>query len=112
MVKWLSISILKVEAFAKYMVSHHYLPDFLVSTNLGKTFQNSTKKCQKEISEFANRADQDKVAYNEPPHLKLPYLPSSLNPQYYDNTLSQFVFMIKQLVYKVSGKVIFWGMFL
>ena len=55
MVKCLSVSILKVVAFAKYMVSHHYLPDFLGATNLGKTFQNSTKKCQKEIFEFANR---------------------------------------------------------
>ena len=35
------------------------------------------------ITEFANSADLDEVAYNEPPHLDLHCLPSkSLNSQY------------------------------
>ena len=30
------------------------------------------------IAEFANNVDLDEVAHNEPPHLDLHYLPSSL----------------------------------
>ena len=35
-----------------------------------------------EISEFANSEDSDEVAPNEPPHLDLHYLPSSLTSEY------------------------------
>ena len=44
--------------------------------SLGKNFVNSLQDTQ--IAEFANSVDLDEVAHNEPPHLDLHCLPSTL----------------------------------
>ena len=42
------------------------------------TCKLTLKVPETKIAEFANRVDLDEVAYNEPPHIDLPCLPSSL----------------------------------
>ena len=43
-----------------------------------RSIVNSLSTRDKDIAEFANSVDLDEVAHNEPPHLDLHCLPSSL----------------------------------